>query len=128
MARYSPWPSIQQKLRNHFDNHSIPDILLQKALSGSRVAPNVSSIKGRFTSFNNNFAQFEKHFERGYPRIGTVVLKECPFEMQRIRLAEMRERIGEIQDWIDYQSLKEDFDHSGLLSFIHRTYTSTIGT
>ena len=105
-----------KKLRDHFDNQPIPNIMLEKALLGSRVAPNVNSIKGRVTSFHNAFAQFEKHFEQGYPRIGSVALKECPFEMQRIRLAEMRERIGEIQDWIDYQSLKEDFDHSGLLS------------
>jgi very-short-patch-repair endonuclease len=105
-----------KKLRDHFDNQPIPNIMLEKALLGSRVAPNVNSIKGRIASFHNAFTQFEKQFEQGYPRIGSVALKECPFQMQRTRLSEMRERIGEVQDWIDYQGLKEDFDHSGLLS------------
>ena len=105
-----------KKLRDHFDNNPLPDALLEKALSGSRVAPNVNSIKGRVASFYNAFAQFERQFEQGYPRLGAVALKECPFQMQRTRFSEMRERIGEVQDWIDYQSLREDFDHAGLLS------------
>ncbi len=104
-----------KKLRDHFNNHPIPNILLEKAKLGSRVVPNVNSIKGKVSSFYNAFAQFGKHFEQGYPRLGAVGLEECSFEMQRTRLAEMRERIGEIQDWIDYQSLREDFDNSGLL-------------
>ena len=105
-----------KKLRDHFDNQPISKIMVEKALLGSRGAPNINSIKGEVTSFHNVFAQFEKHFEQGYPRLGSVTLKESPFQMQRIRLVEMRERIGEIQDWIDYQSLREDFDQSGLLS------------
>ena len=102
-----------KKLRDHFNGHLIPNILLEKALLGSRVAPDVNSIKDRVSLFYDTFAQFEKNFEQGYPRLGAVVLKECSFEIQRTRLAEMKDRIEEIQDWIGYQSLREDFDNSG---------------
>lgn len=107
-----------KKLRDHFNSHPIPNILLEKAQLGSRVAPNVNSIKGKVTSFYDAFAQFEKHFEQGYPRLRAELLRKCSFEMQRARFTEMRERIGEIQDWIDYQVLREDFDNSGLSSLL----------
>lgn len=102
-----------KKLRDHFNGHPTPNILLEKVQLGSKVAPNVNSIKGKFLSFYDAFTQLEKNFEQGYPCLGVVVLKDCAFEMQRTRLAEMRDRIEEIQDWIDYQNLREDFDNSG---------------
>ena len=102
-----------KKLRDHFDKRPIPNITLEKALIGGRTASDVNSIKEKVVPFYNAFAQFEKNFEQGYPRLGAVVLKKCSFEIQLTRLAEMRVRIEEIQDWIDYQRLKEDFDNSG---------------
>lgn len=102
-----------KQLRDHFISHPIPSILLEKVPLGSKVAPNVNSIKEKVSPFYDAFAQFEKNFEQGYPRLGAVLLRQCSFEMQRSRLAEMRDRIEEMQDWIDYQSLREDFDNSG---------------
>jgi hypothetical protein len=103
-----------KRIKEHFKTQPILEKFIQKAEAGNKAAPNVIPLKEKIASFQNLFAQFEKHFAGGYPRFGKVFLRECTHEIQLGRLAEMKQRIGEIQDWVDYTNLREDFQNCGL--------------
>src|SRR5262249_16796933 len=59
----------------------------------------------------------EHRFEPPAPRFGGKKLGELPPDGLRKRLAEMRERVGELADWIDWRHLSGRFAHLGLADF-----------
>src|SRR5262249_6216105 len=68
----------------------------------------------------------EIRFESPGPQLGGKRLAELPVESLRRRLAELRERVGELADWIDWRHLGGRFAHLGLTTLWEALRTTTV--
>lgn len=59
----------------------------------------------------------EHRFDPPAPRYQGCKLAELPLDVFRARLAELKDRVGELSDWIDWRHLAARFNHLGLGAF-----------
>jgi very-short-patch-repair endonuclease len=94
-----------------------PPKLVQLASAGATAAPSSRELRHAQEQFEHALHSFEHRFEAPAPQWEGKPLRELPLEALKQRLQTLRERGGELADWIDWRLLSERFAHLGLTAF-----------
>jgi hypothetical protein len=94
-----------------------PAAFIALATGSAAGTASTKDLRTNLEQFEHALHHFEIRFEAPGPlvrgkRLGTLALEEC-----KKRLAELRDRAGELSDWVDWFHLGKRFQHLGLDSF-----------
>ncbi len=124
------------KVRNHLAALAIPQQVLEIATQGAKSAPKVDLFRDRIKEFKEVFNEFSSKFEEvgesakaGFLMTAEQKLHETlpehepatrqfvqlGFESLERLLLDMRIRIAELRDWVDYKKVEKDFREGNLL-------------
>ncbi len=115
-----------QRLRASFDGSSIPDRLVQVAVSGRvGLLDDVAKSRVRLESSISNLDRCTSGMERFLPASQLFVeetpLADASFKAVSEWVQKRLDRLSELEQWIDYQNLRVECERSGLLSFYETT-------
>jgi hypothetical protein len=90
------------------------------ALATGPALPPVRDLKQAQEQYEQALHGFESRFDAPGPLLEGKRYLEQPPETVQQHLAKLRERVGELSDWIDYRHLPDRFGHLGLRTFWDR--------
>lgn len=121
------------KLQEKFGDRDVPRPVRQIAMQGAASAPSSKPLRDAIRNFKLTLGDLDANFERRDPKAGLLATAaaeldktsepmvpnsgsfvERQFEELRGQLKEMRERVEEIRDWIDYRIVEDDFRQANL--------------
>jgi very-short-patch-repair endonuclease/DNA polymerase III delta prime subunit len=131
VARFGPpfqglatdWDQLRRSLawtlrvREHFGGESLPAAFVQLAASPNSLDGPTKELRHAQELLESALHSFEIRFEQPGPLVAGKRLGALPLEDLKKRLTELRERAGELADWIDWHNLGKRFEHLGLAEF-----------
>ncbi|MDQ1280943.1 MAG: hypothetical protein QG670_2206 [Thermoproteota archaeon] len=118
------WTEIQstmewtKKFQTSFSDQSIPNLTVNIASYGPKSSPSNSDLTTYYDTTLKLFASLESYFEEPLTFQGSRPL-EMPIEVFLNGLRKLRERVYDLQVWIDFKNLQDRFTKEGLNSFIN---------
>jgi hypothetical protein len=92
----------------------VPEEFLKLACNGPAPTGLANDLRQAREQLEQALHSFEIRFEPPAPQLGGKRLAELPLDTLRGRLAALKERVGELADWIDWRTLTDRFAHLGL--------------
>jgi REase_MTES_1575/Protein of unknown function (DUF4011)/AAA domain len=105
------------RARDHFGAASVPAAFVQLATSHNDIAMSTKELRHAQELLESALHSFEIRFDGPAPLAGGKRLATLALEDLKKRLGELRERAGELADWIDWHDLGKRFEHLGLAEF-----------
>lgn len=84
---------------------------------GSASVPSSRELRHAHEQLEQALHVLENHFEPPAPLLGGKRLRDLPLDDLKKRVQEMRDRVVELRDWLDWRELHERFVHLGLGTF-----------
>ncbi|HYT92140.1 MAG TPA: DUF3320 domain-containing protein, partial [Gemmataceae bacterium] len=92
----------------------LPEEFVKLSCSGPMPTGLANDLRQAREQLEHALHSFEIRFEPPAPQFGGKKLAELPLDTLRQRLAALKERVGELADWIDWRTLTDRFAHLGL--------------
>ena len=119
------WNALRQslawakRLREHWSlqhpaSSLTPTIIAQ--LQDQKL-PGMKEFRAAQELYEKDFHLFEHRFDSPGPILDGKPLREHPVEKINVHLQQLRDRVGELADWVDWRHLPDRFNHLGLGSF-----------
>jgi len=106
-----------------FGSYQISESLTRIVSGGPNYAPSNVDLVGHYNASSNSLDEFESRFESGLI-YQCQKLREMRLETVHDRLNELRERVDDLQIWIDFKKLKNLFSSRDLVTFFDRLVES----
>ena len=94
-----------------------PSSFVQLATSPNQTVASAKDLRHAQELMTSALHSFEIRFEPPAPQVAGKALGALAMDALKKRLGELRERAGELSDWIDWQTLAKRFEHLGLAAF-----------
>jgi hypothetical protein len=108
-----------KRAQNVFDGIAIPEAFALLVAAGSSNAPSDAKLNRYYETTLQSIAVFEARFETEL-KYQNQKLRDIPLSTIYERLKVLRERVDELQIWIDFKDLKNRFALRGLNGFFER--------
>jgi very-short-patch-repair endonuclease len=92
----------------------LPAAFLQLATGPGQPAVSTKELRAAQEQFGQALHSLELRFEPPAPLAGGVKLSNLPLDECKKRLTALRDRAGELSDWMDWRELGKRFEHLGL--------------
>ncbi len=94
-----------------------PAAFVQLATSPNQTVGAAKDLRHAQEQMTSALHSFEIRFDPPAPQVAGKALGTLAMDALKKRLAELRDRAGELSDWIDWQTLAKRFEHLGLAAF-----------
>jgi len=101
------------RVRRHFGDREMSQKFIAKVTNNPSQRLNSEVFDNLLQQFQENFKNFEALFE-GTLNIDDLPLRLHPFPQIASHLTSMINRLDEIRDWVDFQSIRRDLKDMGL--------------
>jgi signal recognition particle GTPase len=108
-----------QRVQGAFGDLPVPEAFAEFAAQGVAAAPSNAELIARRDASLGVLADFEKRFESEM-RYHDQKLVDCDMQVIAERIAVLRDRVDDLQVWIDYKDTKTRFILRGLDGFFER--------
>ena len=108
-----------KKVQAAFGDIPVPQAFADIAAQGPAAAPSDAELTGRYQASLKVLAAFEARFESEM-RYQNQRLKDLEIETIKERIQMLRDRVDDLQVWIDYKDAKNRFTLRGLDPFFNR--------
>ncbi len=102
-----------------FGSSMVPEPLAKIVSAGAKYAPSNVDLIGYYDTALNSLDEFESRFENGLT-YQCQRLRELNLAIIRRRISELRERVDDLQVWMDFKKLKNLFSSRNLGAFFDR--------
>ncbi len=108
-----------KKFQELFGSSNIPEPLVDIIAGGAECAPSNSGVTSSLKATLETLAAFESRYENP-PTFQGKKLEETSLKSLHDRMEWLRERVDDLQVWIDFKALKNQFSLRGLDTFFER--------
>jgi hypothetical protein len=108
-----------KRLRTLFGSSRVPEAFADVVSRGAEHAPSNSDLISRYDATVKSLAALESRFETELTYQGQK-LQELSLEAMRGRIKWLRERVDDLQVWVDFKETKHAFSLNGLSAFFDR--------
>jgi hypothetical protein len=112
-----------RKFQELFGSSNIPKPLVDIIAGGAECAPSNSGVTSSLKATLETLAAFESRYETP-PTYQGKKLEEMSLKALHDRMEWLRERVDDLQVWIDFKALKNQFSLRGLDAFFDRITTN----
>jgi very-short-patch-repair endonuclease len=109
-----------QRMRELCGQRPMSERLVQWATRPGEHTPPVQALVAHHAHFEEQWSVVEAGFEAPEPTFRGTPLKALSLTALRARLDTIRERIDELQSWIDFKSCEGQCERAGLQGFLHQ--------
>lgn len=96
---------------------AIPTETLIAVAAGAKPAPSFKELRGAHEQFRQALHLLENRFDEPGPLLDGKPWRDRDDELVLEHVGELRDRIGELTDWLEWRQLPERFAHLGLAKF-----------
>jgi hypothetical protein len=108
-----------KQLRTLFGFPRVPEAFASVVSRGAKYAPSNSDLISRYDATVESLAALESRFETELTYQGQK-LRELGLKAMRVRIKWLRERVDDLQVWVDFKETKHAFSLRGLSAFFDR--------
>ena len=108
-----------QKVQLMFGDLPVPEAFAELAAKGANTAPSNKELVNQRNNTQRVLAEFENRFESEM-RYQDQKLVDCDLDLIEQRITALRDRVDDLQVWIDYKDTKTRFTLRGLDPFFER--------
>ncbi len=108
-----------KKVKNAFGDTPVPTVFASIAAQGPAAVPSDLDLTQKFEASKNALAQFGERFENE-PTYQNQKLRNLEIQVIGERIKSLRDRVDELQVWIDFKDIKNRFALRGLDQFFTR--------
>jgi very-short-patch-repair endonuclease len=98
---------------------AVPTETFLAVAAGEKPPPSFGELRSAHEQFRQALHNLEQRFDAPGPLLDGKPWREAPDELVLEQVATLRDRVGELADWLEWRQLPDRFWHLGLAKFWH---------
>lgn len=120
----TPWAEVLEALewtrvmRELFGTRPLPSAFVSVASRGGAESPPAAPLAAGLAEADQSLTALEQRFSEPHPTLRGERVRDLPLDALAVRVSTLRERLDELQFWIDYVRAVRQAEEAGLADFL----------